>query len=193
MDHEHAAAGPELQRGSAREQAVAEGVRGAGERGLQEVSGAGHREGAEAGPGHRHQVPRGQASHGQARLLIPRQGAQDYTDIFSFLGSHVYFVGRFQVADTSKEPNLLKHRDVKNAILESAGKKAELGTVPTFPEFVDYVVAETRDLASPRDWKGVMTWKSYYAKCLPCDVRCDEKYLFTKIYLTTKNILQQEN
>jgi len=78
-----------------------------------------------------------------------------------------------KVADTSKEPNLLKHRDVKNAILESAGKKAELGTVPTFPEFVDYVVAETRDLASPRDWKGVMTWKSYYAKCLPCDVRYD--------------------
>ena len=106
---------------------------------------------------------------------------------------YVHFVGRVQVADTSKEPNLLKHRDVKNAILESAGKKAELGTVPTFPEFVDYVVAETRDLASPRDWKGVMTWKSYYAKCLPCDVRCDEKYLFTKMYLTTKNILQQEN
>ena len=118
---------------------------------------------------------------------------RDYTDIFSFLGSHVHFVGRFQVADTSKEPNLLKHRDVKNAILESAGKKAELGTVPTFPEFVDYVVAETRDLASPRDWKGVMTWKSYYAKCLPCDVRYDGKYLSTKIYLTTKNLLQQEN
>ena len=75
---------------------------------------------------------------------------------------------------------------MKNAILESAGKKAELGTVPTFPEFVDYVVAETRDLASPRDWKGVMTWKSYYAKCLPCDVRYDGKYFTTKIYLTTK-------
>ena len=78
MDHEHAATGPELQRGPAGEQAVAEGVRGAGERGLQEVSGAGHREGAEAGPGHRHQVPRGQASHGQARLLIPRQGERLY-------------------------------------------------------------------------------------------------------------------
>ena len=99
---------------------------------------------------------------------------------------YVHFVGRFQVADTSKEPNLLKHRDVKNAILESAGKKAELGTVPTFPEFVDYVVAETRDLASPRDWKGVMTWKSYYAKCLPCDVRYGGKYFTTKIYLTNK-------
>lgn len=78
-----------------------------------------------------------------------------------------------KVADTSKEPNLLKHRDVKNAILESAGKKPELGTVPTFSEFIDYVVQETRDLASPQDWKGVMTWKSYYAKCLPCDVKYD--------------------
>ena len=78
-----------------------------------------------------------------------------------------------KVADTSKEPNLLKHRDVKNAILESAGKKPELGTVPTFSEFIDYVVQETRDLASPQDWKGVMTWKSYYSKCLPCDVKYD--------------------
>merc|ERR1712110_1298140 len=49
-----------------------------------------------------------------------------------------------KVADTSREPNLLKHRDVKNAILESAGKKPELGTVPTFPEFIDYVLSETR-------------------------------------------------
>jgi len=78
-----------------------------------------------------------------------------------------------KVADTSKEPNLLKHRDVKNAILESAGKKPELGTVPTFPEFIDYVLEETKDLHSPRDWKGVMTWKSYFSKCLPCDVKYD--------------------
>ena len=78
-----------------------------------------------------------------------------------------------KVADTSKEPNLLKHRDVKNAILESVGKKPELGTVPTFPEFIDYVLEETKNLHSPRDWKGVMTWKSYYSKCLPCDVKYD--------------------
>ena len=44
------------------------------------------------------------------------------------------------MADTSKEPNLLKHRDVKNSILESVGKKPELGIVPTFSEFIDYVV-----------------------------------------------------
>ena len=78
-----------------------------------------------------------------------------------------------KVADTSKEPNLLKHRDVKNAILESVGKKPELGTVPTFPEFIDYVLEETKNLHSPRDWRGVMTWKSYYSKCLPCDVKYD--------------------
>ena len=78
-----------------------------------------------------------------------------------------------QVADTSKEPNLLKHRDVKNSILESAGKTPELGIVPTFSEFIDYVLKETRGLQSPRDWKGVMTWKSYYSKCLPCDVKFD--------------------
>ena len=78
-----------------------------------------------------------------------------------------------KVADTSKEPNLLKHRDVKNAILESAGKKPELGTVPTFPEFIEYVLEETKNLDSPRDWKGVMTWKSYFSKCLPCDVKYD--------------------
>jgi len=40
-------------------------------------------------------------------------------------------------------------------------------------EFIDYVVAETAELVGPRDWKGVMTWKSYYAKCLPCDVKYD--------------------
>ena len=78
-----------------------------------------------------------------------------------------------KVADTSKEPNLLKHRDVKNAILKSAGRKPELGTVPTFPEFIDYVLEETKNLDSPRDWKGVMTWKSYFSKCLPCDVKYD--------------------
>lgn len=101
-----------------------------------------------------------------------------------------------KVADTSKEPNLLKHRDVKNAILKNAGKKPELGTVPTFPEFIDYVLHETRDLKSPRDWKGVMTWKSYFAKCLPCDVKydvilklethtADEKWL-----INTRNLTQ---
>ena len=78
-----------------------------------------------------------------------------------------------QVADTSKEPNLLKHRDVKNSILESAGRKPELGVIPTFSEFIDYVLKETQGLVSPRDWKGIMTWKSYYAKCLPCDVKFD--------------------
>ena len=78
-----------------------------------------------------------------------------------------------KVADTSKEPNLLKHRDVKNAILESAGKVPGPGIVPTFPEFIDYVLEETKNLESPRDWKGVMTWKSYYSKCLPCDVKYD--------------------
>eukprot|EP00090_Calanus_glacialis_P003307 TRINITY_DN12441_c0_g1_i1.p1 TRINITY_DN12441_c0_g1~~TRINITY_DN12441_c0_g1_i1.p1 ORF type:complete len:331 (-),score=90.24 TRINITY_DN12441_c0_g1_i1:93-1085(-) len=78
-----------------------------------------------------------------------------------------------KVADTSKEPNLLKHRDVKNAILANSGKKPELGVVPTFPEFIDYVVKETSGLSSPRDWKGVMTWKSYFSKCLPCDVKYD--------------------
>ena len=46
-------------------------------------------------------------------------------------------------------------------------------TVPTFPEFIDYVLEETRGLVGPRDWKGVMTWKSYIAKCLPCDVKYD--------------------
>ena len=78
-----------------------------------------------------------------------------------------------KVADTSKEPNLLKHRDVKNSILESAGRKPELGVFPTFTEFIDYVLKETEGLVSPRDWKGIMTWKSYYAKCLPCDVKFD--------------------
>merc|ERR1711971_376112 len=79
------------------------------------------------------------------------------------------------VADTTKEPNLLKHRDVKNAILAQAGRTAKEGEgeVPTFPEFIDYVVKETVGLESPKDWKGVMTWKSYYAKCLPCDVKYD--------------------
>merc|ERR1711994_854396 len=91
-----------------------------------------------------------------------------------------------KVADTSKEPNLLKHRDVKNSILESAGRKPELGVIPTFSEFIDYVLGETEGLASPRDWKGVMTWKSYYAKCLPCDVRYDGKYF------TTKNICRYD-
>ena len=67
----------------------------------------------------------------------------------------------------------MKHRDVKNSILESAGKTPELGIVPTFSEFIDYVLKETRGLQSPRDWKGVMTWKSYYSKCLPCDVKFD--------------------
>ena len=37
-------------------------------------------------------------------------------------------------------------------------------TVPTFSEFIDYVIEETTDLMGPRDWKGVMTWKSYTAK-----------------------------
>lgn len=78
-----------------------------------------------------------------------------------------------KVADTTKEPNLLKHRDVKTAILTQAGRKAEPGMVPTFPEFVDYVVRETQGLQSPRDWKRVMTWKSYSSKCLPCDVKYD--------------------
>jgi len=101
-----------------------------------------------------------------------------------------------KVADTSKEPNLLKHRDVKNAILSNSGKKPEPGIVPTFPEFIDYVVKETSGLSSPRDWKGVMTWKSYYSKCLPCDVKYDvimklethkedEKWL-----INTKNLTQ---
>jgi len=78
-----------------------------------------------------------------------------------------------KVADTSKEPNLLKHRDVKNAILTNSGKKSEPGIVPSFAEFIDYVVKETSELSSPRDWKGVMTWKSYFSKCLPCDVKYD--------------------
>jgi len=78
-----------------------------------------------------------------------------------------------KVADTSKEPNLLKHRDVKNSILAHAKRKVEPGTVPTFSEFINYVVEETSGLKAPRDWKGVMTWKSYYAKCLPCDVKYD--------------------
>jgi len=58
-----------------------------------------------------------------------------------------------QVADTGKEPNLLKHRDVKNTILEQAGKKMEPGTVPTFSEFINYVLEETKELKGPRDWK----------------------------------------
>ena len=62
---------------------------------------------------------------------------------------------------------------MKNAILDSAGREHGATSVPTFPEFIDYVVAETADLVGPRDWKGVMTWKSYYAKCLPCDVKYD--------------------
>ena len=78
-----------------------------------------------------------------------------------------------QVADTSKEPNLLKHRDVKNSILSHSNKTSAPGVVPTFPEFVEYVLAETDGLVGPRDWKGVMTWKSYSAKCLPCDVKYD--------------------
>ena len=45
--------------------------------------------------------------------------------------------------------------------------------VPSFSEFIDYVIKETRGLSSPRDWKGVMTWKSYFSKCLPCDVKYD--------------------
>jgi len=101
-----------------------------------------------------------------------------------------------KVADTSKEPNLLKHRDVKNAILEHSGKKPELGVVPTFSEFIDYVIKETDGLVGPRDWKGVMTWKSFYAKCLPCDVKydvimklethtADEKWL-----INTRNLTQ---
>ena len=85
----------------------------------------------------------------------------------------MFYFFPFKVADTSKEPNLLKHRDVKNSILKNAGKTPELGTVPTFSEFIDYVIQETRSLESPRDWKGVMTWKSFYAKCLPCDVKYD--------------------
>ena len=85
----------------------------------------------------------------------------------------MFYFFPFKVADTSKEPNLLKHRDVKNSILKNAGKTPELGTVPTFSEFIDYVIQETRGLESPRDWKGVMTWKSFYAKCLPCDVKYD--------------------
>lgn len=101
-----------------------------------------------------------------------------------------------KVADTSKEPNLLKHRDVKNSILENSGRKPELGVIPTFSEFIDYVLKETEGLVSPRDWKGIMTWKSYYAKCLPCDVKFDvimklethtedEKWL-----INTKNLTQ---
>jgi len=103
-----------------------------------------------------------------------------------------------KVADTTKEPNLLKHRDVKNAILAQAGRQPKEGQVqvPTFPEFIDYVVKETIGLESPRDWKGVMTWKSYFAKCLPCDVKYDvimklethtedEKWL-----INTKNLTQ---
>lgn len=78
-----------------------------------------------------------------------------------------------KVADTSKEPNLLKHRDVKNSILKKAGKEIAMTTIPTFPEFIDYVLEETTGLVGPRDWKGIMTWKSYTAKCLPCDVKYD--------------------
>ena len=81
-----------------------------------------------------------------------------------------------KVADTTKEPNLLKHRDVKNAILAQAGRSSKEGDVqviiliillyvvcdlllkrhlqvPTFSEFVDYVVKETTGLESPKDWK----------------------------------------
>jgi len=104
-----------------------------------------------------------------------------------------------KVADTTKEPNLLKHRDVKSAILAQAGRgPAREGKVqaPTFPEFIDYVVKETAGLETPRAWKGVMTWKSYFSKCLPCDVKYDailklethtedEKWL-----INTKNLTQ---
>ena len=34
-----------------------------------------------------------------------------------------------KVADTTKEPNLLKHRDVKNAILAQAGRSSKEGEV----------------------------------------------------------------
>ena len=87
----------------------------------------------------------------------------------------------FKVADTTKEPNLLKHRDVKNAILAQAGRSSKEGEVqviiliiwlyvvcdlllnrhlqvPTFSEFVDYVVKETTGLESPKDWKVTNCW-----------------------------------
>ncbi len=73
---------------------------------------------------------------------------EDYGDKCPFIGWVIT-----QVADTAKEPNLLKHRDVKNSILEGAGQKAEPGAVPTFPQFIDYVLAETKGLKGPRDWK----------------------------------------
>ena len=86
-----------------------------------------------------------------------------------------------KVADTTKEPNLLKHRDVKNAILAQAGRSSKEGEVqviiliiwlyvvcdlllkrhlqvPTFSEFVDYVVKETTGLESPKDWKVTNCW-----------------------------------
>ncbi len=49
----------------------------------------------------------------------------------------------------------------------------QVATVPSFPEFIDYVLEETNGKVGPKDWKGIMTWKSYTAKCLPCDVKYD--------------------
>ena len=35
----------------------------------------------------------------------------------------------------------------------------ELIQVPTFPEFIDYVVKETVGLESPKDWKVLIMFK----------------------------------
>ena len=69
-------------------------------------------------------------------------------------GRHSKLDRMFQVADTSKEPNLLKHRDVKNSILESAGRKPELGVIPTFSEFIDYVLGETESSGDGHEVPG---------------------------------------
>ena len=70
LDHQHAQAGPGLQCGPTREQEVAEGVRGPGERGIQEVPGAGLREGETEGPGDGYEVPGGETPRGQTGLFL---------------------------------------------------------------------------------------------------------------------------
>ena len=74
LDNQHAEAGPLLQRRPAGEQEVAEGVRGQGERGLQEIPCARHGEGEAESAGGSHQVPGGETPAGQTRLLLPGQG-----------------------------------------------------------------------------------------------------------------------
>ena len=42
---------------------------------------------------------------------------------------------------------------ILNQMLESISYRYKLIQVPTFPEFIDYVVKETVGLKSPKDWK----------------------------------------